>query len=148
MTLKQVFLNPTLPFIFITFVGPHMTLLKVIIQLNRINTFFPSISYASKPNQPSITVAHQATLSLLHGLDSALVTQSCFQSSQRLKEVHPNSVFEHFTAREGFNEVCSRASLVAQWLRICLPVQGTRVRALVWEDPTCHGAAGPVSHNY
>ena len=40
------------------------------------------------------------------------------------------------------------ASLVAQWLRVCLPVQGTRVRALVWEDPTCRGAAGPVSHNY
>ena len=30
-----------------------------------------------------------------------------------------------------------RASLVAQWLRICLPVQGTRDRALVLEDPTC-----------
>ena len=42
----------------------------------------------------------------------------------------------------------SRASLVAQWLRICLPMQGTRVRALVWEDPTCHGATRPVSHNY
>ena len=40
-----------------------------------------------------------------------------------------------------------RASLVAQWLRICLPMQETRVRALVWEDPTCHGAAGPVSHS-
>ena len=42
----------------------------------------------------------------------------------------------------------NRASLVAQWLRICLPMQGTRVRAPVWEDPTCHGATGPVSHNY
>ena len=42
----------------------------------------------------------------------------------------------------------SWASLVAQWLRICLPMQGTRVRALVWEDPTCRGATGPVSHNY
>ena len=41
-----------------------------------------------------------------------------------------------------------RASLVAQWLRICLPMQGTRVRALVWEDPTCRGATKPVSHNY
>ena len=40
------------------------------------------------------------------------------------------------------------ASLVAQWLRICLLMQGTRVRALVWEDPTCRGASGPVSHNY
>ena len=40
-----------------------------------------------------------------------------------------------------------RASLVAQWLRICLLMQGTRVRALAWEDPTCRRAAGPVSHN-
>ena len=40
------------------------------------------------------------------------------------------------------------ASLVAQWLRICLPMQGTHVRALVWEDPTCRGATRPVSHNY
>ena len=38
-----------------------------------------------------------------------------------------------------------RASLVVQWLRIRLPMQGSRVRALVWEDPTCHGATGPVS---
>ena len=41
-----------------------------------------------------------------------------------------------------------RASLVAQWLRTCLSMQGTRVRALVWEDPTCRGATKPVSHNY
>ena len=40
------------------------------------------------------------------------------------------------------------ASLVAQWLRICLSMQGTRVRALVREDPTCRGATRPVSHNY
>ena len=40
------------------------------------------------------------------------------------------------------------ASLVAQWLRIRLPMQGTRVRALVQEDPTCCGATKPVSHNY
>ena len=40
------------------------------------------------------------------------------------------------------------ASLVAQWLRICLPMQRTRVRALVLEDPTCRRAAKPLSHNY
>ena len=39
-----------------------------------------------------------------------------------------------------------RASLVAQWLRVRLPMQGTRVRAPVREDPTCRGVAGPVSH--
>ena len=37
-----------------------------------------------------------------------------------------------------------RASLVAQWLRIHPPMQGTRVRALVREDPTCPGATKPV----
>ena len=40
------------------------------------------------------------------------------------------------------------ASLVAQWLRICLSRQGTWVRALVREDPTCHGATKPVRHSY
>ena len=39
------------------------------------------------------------------------------------------------------------ASPVAQWLRVCLLMRGTRVRALVWEDPTCHRATRPVSHN-
>ena len=39
-------------------------------------------------------------------------------------------------------------SLVAQWLRIRLPMQGTRVLAMVWEDPTCRGTAKPVRHNY
>ena len=33
-------------------------------------------------------------------------------------------------------------------LRIRLPMQGTRVRALVWEDPTCHGVTKSVHHNY
>ena len=41
-----------------------------------------------------------------------------------------------------------RTSLVAQWLRVRLPMQGTRVRALVQEDPTCHRATKPVHHNY
>ena len=39
-------------------------------------------------------------------------------------------------------------SLVAQWLRTRLPMQGTRVQALVQEDPTCHGATKPGRHNY
>ena len=49
------------------------------------------------------------------------------------------------------NKIKSRkrgTSLVAQWLRIHLPTQGTRVQALLWEDPTCRGATKPVSHNY
>ena len=27
-------------------------------------------------------------------------------------------------------------------------MQGTRVQALVWEDPTCRGATKPMRHNY
>ena len=40
------------------------------------------------------------------------------------------------------------ASLVVQWLGVCLPMQGTQVQAQVWEDPTCCGATRPVRHNY
>ena len=40
------------------------------------------------------------------------------------------------------------ASLVVQWLRIHLPLQRTRVRALVQKDPTCRGETKPVHHNY
>ena len=40
------------------------------------------------------------------------------------------------------------ASLVAQWIRIRLPMQGTWVWALVREDPTCRGATKLVHHNY
>ena len=40
------------------------------------------------------------------------------------------------------------AFLVAQWLRVLLPMQGTQVRFLVWEDPTCCRATKPMHHNY
>ena len=36
-------------------------------------------------------------------------------------------------------------SLVAQWLRIRLPVQGTWVQFLVREDPTCRRATKPTA---
>ena len=45
-------------------------------------------------------------------------------------------------------EIKIGTSLVAHWLRICLTMRGTRVQALVQEDPTCHGATKPVRHNY
>ena len=38
-----------------------------------------------------------------------------------------------------------RTSLVAQWLRIRLPVQGTRVQSLVREDPTCTEQLSPCT---
>ena len=40
------------------------------------------------------------------------------------------------------------AFLVVQWLRICLPMQGTQIWSLVWEDSTCCRATKPMHHNY
>lgn len=39
-------------------------------------------------------------------------------------------------------------TLVVQWLRIYLPMQGTCVRSLVQEDSTFCSAVKPVRHNY
>ena len=36
---------------------------------------------------------------------------------------------------------------MAQWLRICLPMQGTWVQSLVQEDSTCLRATKPTRHN-
>ena len=58
------------------------------------------------------------------------------------KTKNPTAASEEPGAKAGY-----WASLVVQWLRIRLPMQGTRVRALVWEGPTCRGATRPVSHN-
>ena len=59
-----------------------------------------------------------------------------------------SSILQSFEKWKMLRSYKNGASLVAQWLRICLPMQGTRVRALVWEDPTCRGATRSVSHNY
>ena len=42
----------------------------------------------------------------------------------------------------------ARASLMVQWLRICLAMWGTPVQSLVGEDPICLGETKPTCHNY
>ena len=48
--------------------------------------------------------------------------------------------------------ICSKkkpgTSLVTQWIRISLPMQGTWIRSLIWEDPTCTWETKPMSHSY
>ena len=39
-------------------------------------------------------------------------------------------------------------SLVVQWVRLCLPMWGTWIQSLVWEDATCRGATKPECNNY
>ena len=42
-----------------------------------------------------------------------------------------------------------RTSLVVQWIGIhCLPMPGTGVQSLVWEDSICQEATKSVCHNY
>jgi len=45
-------------------------------------------------------------------------------------------------------EITPGTSLVVQCIRIRLPMHGTWVRSLVWEDPTCLGVTKPECHSY
>ena len=66
------------------------------------------------------------------------------------KDVKKQSYYEALSCLNNFflywplDNNSARASLMVQWLRIHLPMQGTRVRALVREDPTCHRVTKPV----
>ena len=93
---------------------------------------------------------------LLMGLQNGLVhcrkqfdgsskskTQTYHMAFQSLLGIYPKEV-----KMSTQKSTCTCTSLVAQWLRIRLPMQGTQVRALAWEGPTCRGATKPVRHNY
>ena len=47
-----------------------------------------------------------------------------------------------------FKKYIHRTSLMVQWLRIHLPMQGTQVWSLVWKDPTCRRETEPLYRNY
>ena len=74
------------------------------------------------------------------------VTSGGTEGSRQIQEMYSRATVGD---KEGqVSKETSRTSLVTQWLRIHLPMQGTRVRALVREDPTCCGATKPMCHNY
>ena len=62
-------------------------------------------------------------------------------SPQKLK----NSARLQINRNENSFKEESRASLVAQWWRVYLPTQETRVWSLIGEDPTCWGATKPCA---
>ena len=83
-----------------------------------------------------------------HSLQMGMLTiptlRSCNNEQRQLIQV--------LTGMTGMLQTLNKSrlgtSLVAQWLGIRLPMQGTQVRALVLEDSTCCGATKPVCHNY
>ncbi|XP_049565243.1 60S ribosomal protein L4-like [Orcinus orca] len=94
-------------------------------------------------NIPAITLPNVSKPNLLKLAPGGYVLRSCIWTESafcKLDELHGT------WRRAAPLKSSYRASLVAQWLRVRLPMQGTRVRAPVREDPTCRGAAGPVSH--
>ena len=69
-------------------------------------------------------------------------TRGTWESKQTVTETKMLSYLFLWRAAEQEEKPCT--SLVAQRLRIRLPMQGTWVWSLVWEDPTCHEATEPV----
>ena len=53
---------------------------------------------------------------------------------------------------EGLYNLSLEQSLGLLWWfsgkEIYLSIQGTQVQSLIWEDPTCRTATGPVHHTY
>ena len=68
------------------------------------------------------------------------------QNSNRQLQFPLNAYGLHTTMKS--KNPKSGTSLVVQRLRICLPIQGTRVWSLVQEDPTCRRATKPMCHKY
>ena len=63
------------------------------------------------------------------------------------KQDSPTNGRREFAGEGGgrFLKLDCRTSLVVQWLRAPLPMQGTSVLALVREDPMCCGSVGPCT---
>ena len=57
-------------------------------------------------------------------------------------------LLDYYIIKNKYEKRLFWASLMAQWLRIRLPMQGRQVRALAREDPTCRGKTKPMHHNY
>ena len=54
--------------------------------------------------------------------------------------------YHTYSAKRSQSTAKRWASLVAQWWRVCLPMQEPQVRSLIWKDPTCCAATKLKCH--
>ena len=96
-----------------------------------------------------VTSGHKFLIRALNTWENPLTSASVVQLL--ICTIMTTGVIRNKVQNKGHNSIEMNSpgtSLVAQWLRICLPMQETRVRALVREDTICHRATKPVHHNY
>ena len=84
-----------------------------------------------------------------------LLQYFCLENSMergawRAKELNTAEHAEHTTSKQTNKQKNNwwGTSLVVQWTRICLPMQGTPIWPLDCDDPTCHGATKFMCRNY
>ena len=115
--------------------------------LNCFSTLRQGLFYSSGVEHQEF--GYSAAVSFRTGRDSVSVCRNVSPSQLRGRigraPVDPQS--PHHWELGGSWKGQLGTSLVAQWLRIHLPMQGTQVQALGREDSTCHRATKPMHHN-
>lgn len=112
-------------------------------QLEAVSAANSAVSTQSAQNL-SFAVLHTLHLqSFVYGLSSK---ESCFIQGSTACDQH--GAWHNRCSRYIFKKHFTGMSLVDEWLRTHLPVLGTRVQPLVWEDPPGRGAIESVCHSY
>ena len=112
---------------------------------NRMEKIHETFNKALEEIKSKQTVRNNTITAIKNTLEG--ISSRITEAEERISELEGKMV--EITNREQDKEKrMKRTSLVVQWLRICLPMQGTQVRTLVREDPTCRGATKPVRRNY
>ena len=105
------------------------------------------------PNNPA-SFPHFTTLNLIKVAKSLVPCQVNIFICEHLQGTIFCPTIIHFTILKFWNafiaDIDTRnwTSLVVQWIRLCLPMQRTRVWSLVREDSTCLRTTKAVQHNH
>ena len=96
----------------------------------------PCTAMNSSPCSPQLEKSPRAAMTTQHSqkIRKKKVDRYCQIASRMYQFILLVGSFVFFYINMSYD----RTSLVVQWLRACLRMQGTQVRALVREDLTCH----------